>query len=201
MKRMVVRGCGRPSAILCISITKVLKILKSFKYKIKPKKNHYDVLKIDEFWTYVGKKSNKMWLIYAYHRASGEIVAYVWGKRDLKTAQKLKKKLKRLGITYDRIATDDWQSFVSTFTETEHDIGKKHTVGIEGRADCGIGIGVFSGRHAVFQKNASSIGRYLMRHSFTSMKVGCLSILCGSPPPSWVFISETISIVLGRTIC
>jgi IS1 family transposase len=70
--------------------------------------------------------------MYAYHRASGEIVAYVWGKRDLKTAQKLKKKLKRLGITYDRIATDDWQSFVSTFTETEHAIGKTHTVGIEG---------------------------------------------------------------------
>ncbi|MDR3341302.1 MAG: hypothetical protein LBT14_00670, partial [Treponema sp.] len=66
-----------------------------------------------------------------YHRASGEIVAYVWGKRDLKTAQKLKEKLKRLGN--DRIATDDWQSFVSTFTETEHAIGKKYTVGIEGR--------------------------------------------------------------------
>ncbi|MDR3171840.1 MAG: hypothetical protein LBU17_09480 [Treponema sp.] len=33
---------------------------------------------------------------------------------------------------YDRIATDDWQSFVSTFTKMEHDIGKKYTVGIEG---------------------------------------------------------------------
>jgi IS1 family transposase len=54
--------------------------------------------------------------------------------RILKTAQKFKKKLKRLGITYDRIATDDWQSFVSTFTETEHDIGKKYIVGIEGRS-------------------------------------------------------------------
>jgi hypothetical protein len=85
---MVVRGCGVRdiSAILCISITKVLKILKSLKYKIKPKKDHYDVLEIDEFWTYVGKKSNKIWLIYAYHRVSWEIVAYVWGKRDLKTA-------------------------------------------------------------------------------------------------------------------
>ncbi|MDR3172292.1 MAG: hypothetical protein LBU17_11850 [Treponema sp.] len=70
----------RPSAILCISI------LKSFKYKIKPKKNHYDVLEIDEFWTYLGKKSNKMWRIYAYHRASGEIVAY------LKNSTKIKRK-------------------------------------------------------------------------------------------------------------
>jgi hypothetical protein len=29
------------------------------------------------------------------------------------------------------------------------------------QADCGIGIGVFSGRRAVFQKNESSIGKYL----------------------------------------
>jgi IS1 family transposase len=50
----------------------------------------------------VGKKKNKIWLIYAYHRESGEIVAYVWGKRDLKTAKKLRKRLRRLGISYDR---------------------------------------------------------------------------------------------------
>jgi YD repeat-containing protein len=31
------------------------------------------------------------WLINAYH-ASGEIVAYVWDKRDLRTAQALRKK-------------------------------------------------------------------------------------------------------------
>ncbi len=30
-------------------------------------------------------KKNKQWLIYAYHRETGEIVAYVWGKRDLAT--------------------------------------------------------------------------------------------------------------------
>jgi IS1 family transposase len=40
-------------------------------------------------------------------------VAFVWGKRDLKTAQKLRKRIKRLGISYERIATDDWDSFLS----------------------------------------------------------------------------------------
>jgi IS1 family transposase len=39
-----------------------------------------------------GKKRNKIWLIYAYHRGSGEIVAFVWGKRDIKTTQNLRKK-------------------------------------------------------------------------------------------------------------
>jgi IS1 family transposase len=50
-------------------------------------------LEEDEFWTYVGTKSRKVWLIYSYHRDSGEIVAFAWGKRNLKTARTLKKKM------------------------------------------------------------------------------------------------------------
>ncbi|MDR1302153.1 MAG: IS1 family transposase [Treponema sp.] len=134
VKIMLVRGIGIRdiSTVLRISITKVLKILKSAKYKITPKFSHYDYLEIDEFWTYVGKKKNKVWLIYAYHRESGEIVAYVWGKRDIKTAQKLRKRIKRLGISYERTATDGWDSFLATFGGDAHLIGKKYTVGIEG---------------------------------------------------------------------
>jgi hypothetical protein len=53
-------------------------------------------------------------------------VAYVWGKRDLKTAQKLRKRIGRLGISYDRIGTDDRDSFVSAFGEDKHEVGKEH---------------------------------------------------------------------------
>jgi IS1 family transposase/transposase-like protein len=131
---MLVRGMGIRdiSVVLKISITKVLKTLKSTAYEIKPAFSHYDCLEIDEFWTYVGKKQNKVWLIYAYHRESGEIVAYVWGKRDIKTAQKLRERIQWLGISYDRIAMDGWDSFLATFGEGSHEVGKKHTVGIEG---------------------------------------------------------------------
>jgi IS1 family transposase len=112
-------------------------VLKSTKYQIKPKRTHYDCLEIDEFWTYVGEKKNKVWLIYAYYRGSGELVASnqrfaVWGKRDLKTAQKLRKRIKRLGISYDRVATDDWDGFLSAFGEDNQRVGKEYTVGIEG---------------------------------------------------------------------
>jgi hypothetical protein len=79
IKIMLVRGVG----IRDIGI-----ILKSTKYQIRPKQSHYDCLEIDEFWIYRGKKKNKVWLVYAYHRDTREIVALVWGKRDLKTAQK-----------------------------------------------------------------------------------------------------------------
>ena len=86
---MLVRGIGIRdiSVILKISVKKVLKTLCSSCYKIEPKKKHYDIVEIDEFWTYVGRKSNKIWLIYAYHRESGEIVAYVWGNGIQKRPQ------------------------------------------------------------------------------------------------------------------
>jgi IS1 family transposase len=59
---------------------------------------------IEESWTYVGKKKNKIGRIYAYHRESGEIVESnqrfaVWRKGDKKTAQKLRNRIKRVGIS------------------------------------------------------------------------------------------------------
>jgi hypothetical protein len=108
---------GDTAVILQISVNKVLKMLVLSTYTIKPKQPHYISLEVDEFWTYAGRKKTKIWLIYAYHRASGEIVTYVWGKWDLKTACKLRKRLKRLGITYDTLASDDGDSLLTAFAE------------------------------------------------------------------------------------
>ena len=134
IKRAMVRGCGiRDIAeILLVSIGKVLSVLVNSHYDLKPMKTHYENLEVDELWTFVGSKSQKYWLIYAYDRQDGEIVAYVWGSRSAKTANKLRKKLKSLGVTYDHIATDDWKSFIKTFAKDNHNIGKQYTVGIEG---------------------------------------------------------------------
>ena len=131
---MFVRGNGVRdiSAILKISIGKVLHTLISSNYQITPKREYYDTLEVDELWTYVGDKTNKQRLIYAYHRESGEIAAYVWGKRDLKTAEELKKKIDELGVRYGRIASDDWDSFLTAFGEAATLTGKRYTVGIEG---------------------------------------------------------------------
>lgn len=98
-----------------VSIGKVLRTLSQSKYQLQAQQSHYETLEIDEFWTFVGNKQNKQWLIYAYHRETGEIVAYVWGKRDLATAKRLKARLKQLGISYVRISSDCWDSFVTTF--------------------------------------------------------------------------------------
>jgi IS1 family transposase/transposase-like protein len=131
---MLVRGIGirDVAEIENISIRKVLSVLVNSNHTLKPKQSHYDCLEVDEFWTYVGKKSNKLWLIYAYHRSTGEIVAFVWGKRNLKTAKKLRKKLSSLGVIFDTVYSDNWESFCGAFTADNHITGKANTVGIEG---------------------------------------------------------------------
>ena len=131
---MLVRNVGiRDIAeIENVSTSTVLSVLTKSDKIITPKQKHYDVLEVDEFWTYIGKKDTKLWLIYAYHRTSGEIVAWVFGKRDYKTAKKLRDKITQLGLTFSTIATDSWDSFIKAFKTDNHIIGKKYTIGIEG---------------------------------------------------------------------
>ena len=67
-----------------------------------------------------------MWLIYAYHRAMGEIVAFAWGKRNTKTAIKLRENIFSLGISFDTVYTDYWDSFKNAFAADNHITGKKY---------------------------------------------------------------------------
>ena len=131
---MLVRGVGirDVAEIENISTNKVLSVLVKSNHKIKPKQSHYDKLEVDEFWTYAGNKKNKLWLIYAYHRETGEIVAYVLGKRNAKTARELRTKLRDLNVSFDAVYTDDWDSFKTAFYNDNHIVGKENTVGIEG---------------------------------------------------------------------
>jgi hypothetical protein len=46
-----------------ITIRKILSVLTKSSYAINPKQAYYGSLEIDEFWTYVGEKKNKLWLV------------------------------------------------------------------------------------------------------------------------------------------
>lgn len=131
---LMVRGSGvRDIAeVERISIGKVLRTLSQSEYQLHAQQSYYECLEVDEFWTFVGNKQNKQWLIYAYHRESGEIVAYVWGKRDLATVQRLKARLKKLGVQYTRIVSDHRDIFITAFQCCKQVMGKFFTVGIEG---------------------------------------------------------------------
>ena len=134
IRLMLARNCGIRdiSVIEGVSCKKVLSVLTKSKYKLTPSKKHYKSLEIDEFWTYVGEKKNKKWCIYAYDRESGEVISYVFGRRDASTVKRLKRKLRELEVSYDTTYTDNWSSFVKEFKDDNHVIGKKNTQGIEG---------------------------------------------------------------------
>ena len=127
---MLVRGLGIRD-ICEIEGISAKKLVNSNKI-ITPKYHYYPALEVDEFWTYIGNKQEKHWLIYAYDRETKEIVAYVWGKRDVKTAMKLRQKLLELGVEFGSVCTDNWDSFAVAFRNDNHIAGKQHTVGIEG---------------------------------------------------------------------
>ncbi|SUO97256.1 Transposase and inactivated derivatives [Suttonella ornithocola] len=75
IRLMLVRGCSIADIMVIekVSKYKVLNVLAKSNCEIKPTQNAYQKLQIDEFWTYVGHKKNKIWLIYAYDPDSGEI--------------------------------------------------------------------------------------------------------------------------------
>ncbi len=184
--QLMVRGSGiRDIAeVERISIGKVLRTLTESTYQIQPKQSHYESLEVDEFWTFVGNKNNKQWLIYAYHRETGEIVAYVWGKRDLATVQRLKTKLKQLGIHYTRIASDHWDSFITAFKNCKQSIGKFFTVGIEGN-NCKIRHRIRRGfrRSCNFSKKIENHFKAFDLTFFTSIMASFnVSILFETPP-------------------
>ena len=134
VKKAFVRGCGiRDIAdIFSISIGKVLSLLVEHKVYPSPKKSYYDELEVDELWSFVGRKKKKVWLIYVYHRETGEIVAWIFGKRNLSTAKALRRKIKELGVSFGTICMDNWESFKNAFQDCECKIGKYWTKGIEG---------------------------------------------------------------------
>ncbi|MDW7695613.1 IS1 family transposase [Flammeovirgaceae bacterium SG7u.111] len=87
-------------------------------------------VRIDEFWTYVGRKKNKRWLLYAYGPGSKQILTWQWGKRDTGTARSLYGRLENADI--DWFCTDDWKAFAKVLPYTKHLIGKSFTKDIEG---------------------------------------------------------------------
>ena len=134
LKRMLLRGSGvRDCAVvLGISTSCVLRyILRMGKAsEIRPKRNCYHLVQIDEQWSYVGGKQKKVWLLYAICKQSGEILAANWGKRDKKSIKALLKKLQ--GVEIDFYCTDYWKAFGQVLPKEKHIIGKKYTKKIEG---------------------------------------------------------------------
>ena len=83
----------------------------------------------DEFWSFVGDKSNQRWTWYALDRATGIILAHQNGRRLDEICQQLLQKLEVFPISM--FYTDNWQSYAKLIPAERHCIGKKDTWKIE----------------------------------------------------------------------
>jgi insertion element IS1 protein InsB len=64
---------------------------------------------LDEMWSYVGKKTNPRWLWHAIDRETGQVLAYVFGRRNDEAFLQLKRLLVPFGIK--RFCTDGWGAY------------------------------------------------------------------------------------------
>jgi insertion element IS1 protein InsB len=72
----------------------------------------------DEFWSYVGDKSNQRWTWYTLKRTSGTILAHHNGKRTDAACQKLIDKLAVFPIR--NYYTDNWASDTQSIPVAQH---------------------------------------------------------------------------------
>ncbi len=86
-------------------------------------------VEMDEMWSYVGSKANQRWLWHAIDRATGQVLAYVLGRRKDEVFLELKDLLKPFGIT--RFYTDRWGSYERHLDPQKHVVGKHNTQRIE----------------------------------------------------------------------
>ena len=103
--------------VLGLSVVCILMALRSW-FKQIPEPNftgEYKEVQLDEFWSFVKhRKQAKCLVWYAYDKATGKILAFQIGKRNVATCKKLMKKLSQLDI--EKYCTDDWASYKKTYT-------------------------------------------------------------------------------------
>ncbi len=88
-----------------------------------------DESELDEMWSFVSKKSNPRWLWHAIDRSTGQVLAYVFGRRNDEAFLQLKRLLEPFGIK--RFYTDGWGAYQRHLPAQMHEVGKRNTQRIE----------------------------------------------------------------------
>jgi len=85
----------------------------------------------DEFWSFVGKKSEPRWTWYLIDHDSGEVIAFVLGRRTDATFRRLLKLLKENRIRVKLWFCDDWGAYPRCLSTKKIMVGKDNTQSIE----------------------------------------------------------------------
>ena len=86
---------------------------------------------LDEMWSYVAKKAQPRWLWHAIDHHTGQVLAYVFGRRQDEVFLRLRALLAPFGIT--RYYTDGWGTYERHVDEAKHVVGKEHMQKIESK--------------------------------------------------------------------
>jgi insertion element IS1 protein InsB len=86
---------------------------------------------LDEMWSYVRCKANPRWLWHAIDRHTGQVLAYVFGRRQDTVFLHLHQLLAPFGIT--RFYTDGWGAYERHLDPEQHQGGKENTQKIESK--------------------------------------------------------------------
>ncbi len=86
---------------------------------------------LDEMWSYVRSKANPRWLWHAIDHHTGQVLAYVFGRRQGTVFLELKALLESFGIT--RYCTDGWGAYERHVEAKQHTVGKENTQKIESK--------------------------------------------------------------------
>jgi insertion element IS1 protein InsB len=86
---------------------------------------------LDEMWSYVRSKANPRWLWHAIDHHTGQVLAYVFGRRQDTVFLALKALLEPFGIT--RYFTDGWGAYERHVEAEQHTVGKANTQKIESK--------------------------------------------------------------------
>jgi insertion element IS1 protein InsB len=88
-----------------------------------------DEAEVDEMWSFVGKKQEQRWLWHAIDHRTGEVLAYVFGRRQDEVFLQLKALLEPFRIT--RFHTNYWGAYGRHLDPEAYHPGKRNTQNIE----------------------------------------------------------------------
>ena len=80
-------------------------------------------------WSYVRNKKTPRWRWQALAHHTGQVLAYVFGRREEHALLELKSVLRPFGIR--RFLTDGWGAYPRHLAPPEHEVGKHNTPQIE----------------------------------------------------------------------